>query len=189
MTSSSMFYFNHFTYGYQYGSQWLYFPVWCVCVWFIGLMDSSIQSKRFYQALQPVLAMPYVHKSYGKWPLGRWCYKTSSLWYFKPWSKQEPFHLGFVAAGAASTEASVIAAVKACRLQWTFVLCRFLLAFGCGRLFKILGSKADLGALVLGMLIANHPKTLELHSFYQNHFVSVYLWVEKCACDQLYTSS
>lgn len=42
------------------------------------------------------------------------------------------------------------------------VLYGFLLAMGGAELFELVGLKADLGALVLGLLIANHPKADEL---------------------------
>ncbi len=42
------------------------------------------------------------------------------------------------------------------------VLFGFLLAIGGAEVFEILGVKGDLGALILGALLANHPKSIEL---------------------------
>lgn len=41
-------------------------------------------------------------------------------------------------------------------------LCGFLLALGSYELFYLVGIKGDLGALIVGMLIATHPKSVEL---------------------------
>ncbi|WP_223788826.1 cation:proton antiporter family protein [Marinicella meishanensis] len=42
------------------------------------------------------------------------------------------------------------------------VLFGFLLAIGGAEVFEIMGVKGDLGALILGALLANHPKSIEL---------------------------